>query len=58
MTKLVNRVERLEIVHGSLSSSVDAIEIVGIMLDGSVGNRAIWRRGQPNFQLAVNDDRR
>ena len=58
MNKLTNRIERLEIVHGASIISVDAIEIIGILPGGTVGNRAIWRRGQPNFALVVNDERR
>ena len=54
--KLVNRVERLEVVNGASAFTVDTIEIVGIQPDGSEGVRAIWRRGQPNFVQAVNDD--
>ena len=56
MSKLTNRIERLEVVHGASISTVDAIEITGITPGGAIGNRAIWRRGQPNFRLVVNDD--
>lgn len=55
MSTLMNRVERLEIVHGASISVVDTIELLGIMPGGAIGARAIWRRGQPNFVLAVND---